>query len=202
MDAAMGDVVRTTREPQLGPIRLAWWRERLDELAQSGASPAEPRLEAVARELIPRGVTGHGLAGLEDGRLTLFDQFPCTAETGEAIWLRGNLLFGIGARLRGEGDGRLRSDERVQAAGGLWTLVDAARHCSDAPSRAILLGQARAVARGLGRKRIPVALRPLTMLAALGIRDCARGEPFEPEGTPSRALAMLRHRLGGRLPRP
>jgi hypothetical protein len=40
------------------------------------------------------------------------------------------------------------------------------------------------------------------MLAALAIRDCRRGEPMEAEGTPGRVAAMLRHRLGGRLPRP
>jgi 15-cis-phytoene synthase len=196
IDAAMGEVVRTTREPMLGPIRLAWWRERLEELEASGASPAEPRLQAVARELLPRGVEGRDLAGLEGGWLRLFDPFPWTAEVGEAIWIRGNLLFGTAARLLAG------PDERVQAGGGLWALVDAARHCSDAPSRAMLLGQARAVARGLGGARIAAPLRPLSMLAALGIRDCRGGEPFEPEGTPARALAMLRHRLSGRLPRP
>ena len=192
----MGDVVRTTREPQLGPIRLAWWRERLEEIGSAGAAPAEPRLQAVANELLPRGVAGHDLAGLEAGWVRLFDPFPWTTETGEAIWLRGNLLFGIGARLLG------KPDERVQAAGGLWALVDAARHCSDASSRETLLAQARAVARGLAGAPIARPLRPLSMLAALGIRDCLGGEPFEPEGTPARALAMLRHRIGGRLPAP
>jgi phytoene synthase len=192
----MGDVVRTTSEPQLGPIRLAWWRERLEELESSGATPAEPRLRAVAQHLLPRGVSGHDLAGLEAGWLRLFDPFPWTAETGEAIWLRGNLLFGIGARLLGG------PDERAQSAGGLWALVDAMRHCSDPASRAMLLAQARAVARGLDGVRIARPLRPLTMLAALAIRDCRMGEPFEPQATPARALAMLRHRIGGRLVAP
>jgi len=196
IDAAMGEVVRTTHEPMLGPIRLAWWRERLEELEVSGPTPAEPRLQAVARELLPRGVSGRDLAGLENGWLRLFDPFPWTAEVGEAIWLRGNLLFGTGARLLA------KPDERIQAGGGLWALIDAARHCSDAASRAMLLAQARAVARGLGGARIAPPLRPLSMLAALAIRDCRGGEPFEPEGTPARALAMLSHRLSGRLPRP
>jgi hypothetical protein len=40
------------------------------------------------------------------------------------------------------------------------------------------------------------------MLAALAIRDARIGEPFEPEGTPARALALVRHRLSGRLPAP
>ena len=192
----MGDVVRTTREPMLGPIRLAWWRERLEEIDDGIPAPPEPRLQAVERELAPRGVNGSDLAALEGGWLRLFDPFPWTVETSEAIWFRGNLLFGLGAKILG------RPDERIQAAGGLWALVDAARHCSDPDSRVTLTEQARTFARGLGGTGFPPALRPLSVLAALAIRDVKRGEPFEAEGTPSRAAAILGHRLIGRLPRP
>lgn len=195
IDAAMGEVVRTTTEPMLGPIRLAWWRERLEELDTGLAAPPEPRLQAVQQELLQRGVSGRDCAALEGGWLRLFDPFPWTIETSEAIWFRGNLLFGLGARLLGEGA------ERLQAAGGLWTLVDAARHCSDADSRSMLLGQAHTFARGLGGVRFASALRPLSMLAALAVHDCGLGEPFEPEGTPGRAARMLLHRFTGRIPR-
>ena len=194
IDRAMGDVVRTTKEPLLGPIRLAWWRERLEELDDDGTAPAEPRLQQAAAELIPRGVTGRELAALESGWLRMFDPFPWTVQTSEAIWFRGNLLFGLGARVVG------RADERIQGAGGLWTLVDAARHCSDPQSRAMLVEQARSFARGLAGVRFPGLLRPLSTLTVLAIRDCRRGEPFEREGTPGRAAAMLRHRFSGRLP--
>lgn len=196
VDAAMGEVVRTTREPMLGPIRLAWWRERLDDLDQGRGAPAEPRLRQVENELLPRGIGGHDLAALETGWLRLFDPFPWSVETGEAIWLRGNLLFGLGGRLLGG------ADEDIRRAGGLWALVDVARHCSDRSSRDTLLGQARTFAQKLGGVRFAARLRPLSMLAALAIRDCGPGERMEQEGTPARAAAMLRHRVGGRLPRP
>ena len=195
IDRAMADVVRTTKEPMLGPIRLAWWRERLEELDEHAAAPAEPRLQQVERELIPRGVSGRELAALESGWLRLFDPFPWTVQTSEAIWFRGNLLFGLGARIVG------RAEERIQGAGGLWALVDAARHCSDPQSRAMLLDQARSFGRGLRGLRFPGPLRPLSMLTVLAMRDCRRGEPFEREGTPGRAAAMLRHRFSGRLPK-
>ena len=195
IDRAMADVVRSTKEPMLGPIRLAWWRERLEELDQGGVSPAEPRLRHVERELIPRGVTGRELAALESGWLRLFDPFPWTVQTSEGIWFRGNLRFGLAARVVG------RAEERIQDAGGLWALVDAARHCSDAGSRSMLLDQARAFGRGLSGIRFPGPLRPLSMLTVVAMRDCRRGEPFEREGTPGRAAAMLRHRFSGRLPR-
>jgi phytoene synthase len=195
IDAAMGDVVRTTREPQLGPIRLAWWRERLEEIDAGTDAPAEPRLEAIQSELIGRGIKGRDLAGLEGGWLRLFDPFPWNVGTSEAIWLRGNLLFGLGAKLLGA------ANERIQAAGGLWALIDAARHCSDGGSRALLLNQARKIAPGLSGGRFQRRLRPLSMLAALALRDTRHGEPFEAEGTPGRALTMLVHRINGRLSR-
>lgn len=195
IDRAMGDVVRSTKEPMLGPIRLAWWRERLEELDAGVSAPAEPRLQAVERELLPRRISGHDLAGLESGWLRLFDPFPWSIETSEAVWLRGNLLFGLGARSVGD------LDERIQAAGGLWALVDVARHCSDRDSREMLIGQARAFPRQLAGMSFPSKLRPLSMLTALAMRDAGRGEPFEVEGTPSRVATMLRHRFSGRLPR-
>jgi phytoene synthase len=196
IDRAMGDVVRTTREPMLGPIRLAWWRERLQELDLGMSTVGEPRLQAVERELLPLGVTGNDLAELESGWLRLFDAFPWTIETSEAIWLRGNLLFGLGGRILGG------ASDHIQEAGGLWALLDSARHCSDAQSRAMLLGQARSFARSLAGARFPIRLRALSMLAVLAARDCRRGEPFEAEGSPARAAAMLRHRFTGRMPRP
>lgn len=195
IDRAMGDVVRSTKEPMLGPIRLAWWRERLDELDGSTGAPAEPRLQAVERELLPRGIRGHDITALEDGWLRLFDPFPWSTETSEAIWLRGHLLFGLGARVVGG------SGEEIRAAGGLWALVDVARHLSEAGSREMLLGKARAFAKGLGGTSFPSKLRPLSMLSALAMRDCKSGEPFEAEGAPRRVAAMLRHRFSGRLPR-
>jgi phytoene synthase len=195
IDSAMADIVRTTREPALGPIRLAWWRERLEELEKGEAAPAEPRLQTVERELLPRGVSAHDLAALEPGWLRLFDPFPWSVETSEAIWLRGNLLFGLGGRLLGG------ADEQLRRAGGLWALVDVARHCSDPASRAMLLQQARTFAQRLGGERFPLRLRPLSMLSALAVRDCRNGDQVEQEGTPARSAAMLRHRFSGRLPR-
>ena len=192
----MGDVLRTTSDPMLGQIRLAWWRERLEELHADGAVPAEPRLQAVKRELLPRGLKGQDLARLERGWVAMFDAFPWEAGTAEAIWFRGRQLFAAGAQILG------RTDDPIEAAGGLWTLVDAARHCSDAASRAMLLDQARTFARAIQGTRFPAEIRPLSMLAALAVRDCRSADPFEPEGRPARAAAMLLHRLRGRLPSP
>lgn len=188
----MADVVRTSTQPMLGAIRLAWWRERLEGL-DAGEAPAEPRLAAVADELLPRGVQGHELAQLENGWLRLFDEFPWGLRTAEAIGFRGRLLFGLAAALLGE------RTPQIEIAGGAWALADAARHCSDGPSRVSLLEQALSLGHELTGVRFARRLRPLSMLAALAIGDAGRGEPFEVEGMPRRAAVMLRHRMTGRL---
>ena len=195
IDAAMGDVVRTSSDPMIGQIRLAWWRERLEELDQGKGAPAEPRLQAVSNDLIPGGVSGRDAAALEGGWLKLFTPFPWDISVVEALWFRGRLLFGLSAKLLGG------TNDRIEAAGGLWAVTDVARRCSDPQSRSLLIREAGTLARGQGGTKIDSSLRPLSMLTAVAIRDLAKGEPLEREGSPARAAAMLRHRLFGKLPR-
>jgi phytoene synthase len=193
ISAAMGDVLRTTSEPMIARIRLAWWRERLEELRDGSPAPAEPRLLAAQQLLLPRGVAGADLAELETGWARMLEPFPWDIETKEGIWFRGVKAFGLAARLLGH------PDERLQQAGGLWALVDAARHCSDAETRERLMTRAGTIARGLKGKKFAARIRPLSALAALAIRDTERGQPFEREGTPGRAFRVFRHMLTGRL---
>ena len=55
IDDALADVVTSSTQPALGAIRLAWWREALERL-DTKPPPPEPRLQAVASELIPKGL--------------------------------------------------------------------------------------------------------------------------------------------------
>lgn len=175
---------------------MAWWRERLDQLHETKASPAEPRLKAVASELLPRRVTGKELSQLEDAWLPLLQPFPWGASVAEGLKLRGRILFGIGARLLG-GDA-----EDAEAAGALWSLVDGARHCTDVHSRMFLLGEGRKAIADLPRNRPPKFLRRLTGLAAIAAHDVLRNRPLElPNGSPGRAAAAFLHYLRGTLPR-
>ena len=182
LDAAMGDVVARATEPALGAIKLAWWRERLEEL-DSTPPPKEPRLEAVAAELLPRGVSGGELAGLEAGWATLLDREPDTA----LVAGRGALLFEIGGRLLG-------SDTDLIGAGSLYALASVGRRGIPA-----LFGPAHDLLAQLSASRFPRAVRPLTMLTRAAARDVARPEPLEPEGDRARVAAMLAHRWSGRI---
>jgi phytoene synthase len=183
VDEAMGDVVAKATEPALAAIKLAWWRERLQELDE-GKVPAEPRLQAAAEALLPRGISGASLAELEDGWLTLLDPEPDIARVGE----RGAKLFALAASLLGS------TDPRVDDAGRLHALASVRR-------RGLVVGhRPTKEINALAGYRFPGVLRPLTALAALAARDVRRGgPPFEPEGTPGRALTLLRHRVTGRV---
>lgn len=190
LDVALGQVLAGGREPLISQIKLAWWRDSLEKLDRAKA-PAEPVLEAVARHVLPTGVTGAQLAELEQGWTTLVSPEPLTLEElATYAAKRGALLF----RLSGVILGQDLSAEMARG-GEAWALADLARHSNAVDAEAALqAGRGRVTQSG----RWPSALRPVGMLAALGRRDLVR-EPgqMEPHGSPRRMLRMLRHRLTG-----
>lgn len=186
LDAALAAVLAASREPMIARIKLAWWREALERL-DNAPPPPEPVLAALATHVLPSGITGAELATLEAGWVPLTNPEPLT---GDALRHyardRGGRLFQLSARLLG--------GDAPERAGVRWALVDLAR-------RSGVKDQAYAMAGAteLGQSGTwPPRLRPLGMLDQLAARDCARGMPFEPHGSPRRMLAMLRHRLTGR----
>lgn len=188
LDLALADVVSTTSEPALGAIRLAWWRERLEELDAGAVPRGEPRLSAIARQLLGRGVTGSELSKLEDAWLPLLEAFPWSEPQAEGLRLRGRILFGIAARLLGA------NAKDAEAAGALWSLVDGAQHCSEAESRDFLLAEARRALTHVPQK-LSREVRPLTVLSALAASDMLG------RGSTARLGAALAHRLRGTIPR-
>jgi phytoene synthase len=191
IDLAFADVVSTTLTEQLGAIRLAWWRERLEELDKGVGPPAEPRLQAVAANLIPAGIGGAELSRLEDCWLALLGPFPWGDSEADALLERGTILFGISARLLGR--------EAAEGApfGAVWSLTDGARHCSDPESRAFLLDRAKSAIGNLPRGRSPLELRPLAMIAGRRAYDLLYGDrPWW-----HRLLAAHRLSMFGIMPR-
>jgi phytoene synthase len=183
IDDAMADVVARSTQPALGAIKLAWWRERLEELDQ-GKVPAEPRLKAAATELLPRGISGRQLSALEEGWAKLLE-----GDGPESFILaagaRGPLLLTLAAKLVDPA-----SDYDFSSAGREFAFVDLARRgiVDIAAQRFYKIGH-----------RYPRRIRPVTALWALARRDQRLGgPPFEAEATPRRAWTLLRHRLTGR----
>ncbi len=181
LDDVMAEVVASSTQPALGAIRLAWWREALERLDQY-PPPAEPRLQAAVEHLLPRGITGAALAGLEDGFATLLDQQSDSGRLGAG----GEALFAIGAALLGDDNSTLPS------AGRLHAFARATRRGFAAFPDDVTLGE-------LAGYRFPRALRPLTAFARLAARDLSQAPRLEPEATPARAIALLSHRLSGSI---
>ena len=181
IDEAMGDAIAGASQPALAGIKVAWWREALARLDTDPASP-EPRLRAVADTLLPLGISGHDIATIEQGWAALVQEH----HDAEVAARRGHALFAIEARLVGS------TTYLPDAAGALFALTDAMRRGLGDFSAA-----RDAALAALSRYRTPVRLRPVTLAARLAARD-----PAEPEGTPGRALALLAHRLTGKINRP
>lgn len=189
LDLALADVLASGRDPMISRIRLAWWRESLERLDRE-APPAQPVLEAVAARLLPAGLPGAALAGMEEGWAVLADADALEAEAIETHAVRrGGLLFALTARLLG-GDPALAS-----RGGEAWALVDLARHTSREEEAQAALAAARARA---GSGPWPSRLRPLGMLAGLARGDAEAGLPLPAQASPRRVLRMIGHRLTGR----
>ncbi|HEY7809526.1 MAG TPA: squalene/phytoene synthase family protein [Allosphingosinicella sp.] len=190
LDATLGAVLTSGRDPLISQIKLAWWRDALEGLG-SGRPPAEPALEAVAAHVLPLGFAGAELATMEAGWTLLLTPDPLTPDELARYSLeRGGRLFGFTARALGG-----EESDVVRAGGEAWALIDLARHSgSEVDAQAAV-----AAARERGMGKWPARLRPLGMLAALAARDAERGAGnWEEPGAPPRMLRMLRHRLTGR----
>jgi hypothetical protein len=168
-------------------IRLAWWRDRLDELGVDIDVPAEPRLQAADRILM-EFTNGAILSGIAEAWMALLTPFPWGPEVAAALRERGEELFWIGSRILG-----CDEPDIAPRAGALWSLADAAFHCSDSMSRDFLLAEARKAV-GEVPSRMPREVRPLTVLAALAASDVLQAGR-------RRGTAALAHRLFGTIPR-
>ena len=176
LDDAMAEVVVGASQPALAAITLAWWREALERL-DTLPPPAEPRLQAVARLLLPRGISGHDLSKLETGWAGLLHDEAGGAEAS----LRGRSLFKLAARLLGRRD--------ADGSGELFGRADLLRRS----------GESRWRGEVPSRSWVTGPLRPLTALDALARRDLLSCTAIEPEATPQRAWTLLHHRWTGRI---
>ena len=188
LDLELAEVARTTTEPMLGQIRLAWWREQLQAL-DKGARPAQPVLAAVADHLLPAGVSGASLEPLEDANLALLDD-DIDAYAGAR-----SLLFEVALRLLVK-DPDAGLVEWARSTGKGWAIVDAMRG-----GRTPDAGLLDAADRLLARRSVPAAARllvGLTMLARADLATLRAGRVPAPRGAPGRQARLLWSIVTGR----
>ncbi|MEO5587111.1 MAG: hypothetical protein ABIQ81_05405 [Novosphingobium sp.] len=181
LDTRLAQLVRETSEPMLGQIRLAWWRERLQE------SPADrPRGEPLLALL---GQHGAAFSPLVDGWEELLGEapLPCASIAGFAMG-RAEALAGLATTL-GHGE----SAVETARLGRSWALADLALNLSHPEERehAVTLLQADEPQPG----RLPRALRPLVVLHGLAFRALRRDG--SDEGVRGFLAAMRLGILGG-----
>lgn len=186
LDDALAKLLRTTREPAIGQIRLAWWREALEKL-ETAPPPAEPALQALAASGL-----GAGLTPIVDGWEVLIEDRLDAGALARFGAGRGALFTVAGEALGAIGD-------PLAVAGQGWALADLARHLDSDDEAA----EARALAGPLldvaGKARWSRNGRALGAMALLARRDLglAAGEAA-PVGSPGRVARLLWHRMTGR----
>lgn len=181
LDAHLATLVRQAREPIVGQLRLAWWRERLEEPVEQRPS-GSPQLDAL-----------FSWKGREAALVALIDGWEHLL--GETLDRKAIAAFAEG---RGGAFAALAEPEFAAAtmlAGKRWALADLAAHLGSAEER----GDVLAAAAELGRETsaLPRALRPLAVLDGLARRSLARGGAPLAQG-PLAGLAALRLGILGR----
>lgn len=194
LDDILGQILRATRDPLVGQMRLVWWHDALSAL-DTAPPPAEPVLRALAREVLPYGVTGVALAGMVEGWEVLLDATTPDAPTLERHAVaRGVALFGAAATLL-----RAPTADPVALAGRGWALADLAVHLRDPAMATCAIKLARGPLTAATGARWSRSARPLGALAHIARMDLEvpAGTP-RPVGSPRRVARLLWHRITGR----
>lgn len=191
LDVTLGGIVRAARDPLVGQMRLTWWFDALGAL-DTAPPPAQPVLQALAAEVLTRGVSSAALAGMIDGWEALLDADTLGDERLDVFArARGATLFVLAGRVLGASDG-----DPLATAGAGWALSDLARHLSDSQAATRSRELARAALNSALALRWSRASRALGALAHLARMDLA--DVPSPPGAPSRVARLAWHRLSGR----
>jgi len=185
LDAALGNVLRTTREPLVGQMRLAWWREALQGLDATGA-PAEPVLQSLTAAVLPLGITGRALSEMVEAWEPLLDDIG-TGSIDDHARLRGRALFTMAGMAVGAAP-----DDPVGDAGEGWALADLAANLSDAALASQVRERAATMLTQSRRPRWSRRGRALGALALIADRQLSGPVPA------IFVLRLARFRLTGR----
>lgn len=187
-DARLAAVARTTTEPTIGQMRLAWWNDVIDDAAgvKGRGEPVVDALRATGAMAAP------GLVSMIDG----WEVLTIEPDLGDA-------QLQDYATGRGGGLFRALADETdapawLMAAGRVWALWDLAGHVGNPALAQNALGLARGIVPHVGDARWPRQWKPLRIAFTLARQDVVAGSGA-PTGLPrSYALRLLRIALVGR----
>ncbi len=188
LDATLAAIVRTTREPIVGQMRLTWWYETLGKL-DSAPPPAEPVLQALFASVIPAGVSGSELALMTEGWEALLASDLDAAAIDRFGIDRGGRLFSAAAAVLNV------QDPRIARAGQGWALADLSDRLTDTAARELARSSAVTLLDAALRGRWPARARALGAMA-LSARSNIATTPTR-QASPKRVGRLLLHRLTG-----
>lgn len=193
LDDALSQLLRSTTQPAVGQLRLAWWREALARL-DSQPPPAEPVLQGLAAHVLPLGISGASLVPIVHGWEVLIEE---DALEGDALVRFGEgrgRLFEVGGKALDAGPG-----DPLAEAGRGWALADLARNLGTDDEAVAARTLAAPLLKAAAARRWSRNGRALGALAHRARLDLAleHGAPT-PIGAPRRVIRLLWHRLSGR----
>lgn len=192
LDDALAQLLRTTREPALGQLRLAWWREALEKL-DTAPPPSEPVLQALAAHVVPHG-GGAALVPIVHGWEVLVEEEGLDAAALTRFAEGRGAVFAAAGRVLG-------ADPRdpVTQAGQGWALSDLARHLAEPAEAQAARALAQPLLAAAARTRWSGRARALGAMAHLARMDLALpSDAPVPIGAPGRVARLLWHRMTGR----
>ncbi len=177
LDHELTRIPHIVSDPLMGEIRMTWWREGLEEIAEGRPVRPHPVLKAIAAG----GLPPVALAALAEARLGDLDPPKSGAALVAHVDATEGLVMALAARRLSD---RATADQVVQAA----RAIGLAR--LDPPAALAALQAARTSLRGL-----PVAAFPAVAHAALA-RPYARGDA---PGALGKRLRILLAVMTGRI---
>ncbi|MGE3691820.1 MAG: hypothetical protein AB7F98_10610 [Novosphingobium sp.] len=177
LDARLGGIVGSSREPMLAQLRLAWWREQL-AAGSSEAARGEPLIAA----LTCWGEDRKAMTALVDAWEGMTGEPPIAPTVFERLAEARAAIFGKIVKSP-------EPDSHVLRMARNWALADIAFRLTDPAEQSAALDLARQ--QDWSQARLPRNVRPLAMLHALATRNLASGLPVNTL-RPMTALAMIR----------
>ena len=181
-DARLAQIASKTREPALGQMRLAWWRDVL----------SQPVNERPKGDIVLEALSEHW-AGSEARLIEVVDAWEILIAS-EKLTKEEVVDFACGRVMplvRIVQEGSENTPQNVVGTLELWALADVVPKITDDNERSIILEAARA---NRGQSGLfPRAFRGIAVLHALARRSVARGGQPMLEG---RGAALIALRVG------
>ena len=169
-DARMADIIRTTKEPMIGQMRLTWWHEALSQ----GKGAGDPLLDGLRAAVVPEAGAG-GLLSAIEGWEVLLEPLPLSDSQLVAFAEhRGGGLFRQMGWLAGD------CPVWLAQAGMAWALWDLSGHVSDTATADRAIALVPEFLADVPERGWPRALAPLQILTGLARWDAGQGRRAPP----------------------